>query len=496
MRVFSNVKWPTRGVLETCSRKNPKAPLPALEWFLLAVFGAALAFQLLAPPIVGLADNGDFSRVASSLGIFPPEDLGDRAFFEWIVPRYRFDADRIWIHGLCCYSSQTALALIALPVGLATAPPGRFDLRATGLVNGLALVGAVALLLFALRPLSLFRRGIAGLLLVVAFSDVGYVSFLNSFYTEPAALVFFLAALALALLLARTPNPPAWLAGAFFLASALLTTSRPQNAPLGFFLAVLGWRITGYDDAPRRRFVLLAAGLLGVVSFAYSRSTSSLLERMYHFNAVFRVLLPDSPEPHRDLAALGLPAHFARWIDVPGFSPQAPVNDAAFLRAFDHVGYGRLALFYAERPARLWKQLDRAAAEAFEMRPDGVGNFAEETGAPPFAVSGSFSAWSRAKARFLPGRVGFLALYFLGSLAAAIHLRGKATRTATRRIAEIWLALVFIAAFQFAVASVVTGATSRRSFFFFNAVFDVTLIVLLVRISDLRRDRAPATERS
>jgi hypothetical protein len=477
---------------------NPTVPgkrRNRLEAVLLALFGAVLAFQLLAPPIVGLADNGDFSRVASPLGIFPPEDLGDRAFFEWIVPRYRFDADRIWIHGLCCYSSQTALALAALPVGLAAAPPGRFDLRATGLVNGLALVGAVALLLFALRPLSLFRRGIAGLLLVVAFSDVGYVSFLNSFYTEPAALVFFLAALALALLLAWTPNPPVWLAGAFFLASALLATSRPQNAPLGLFLAVLGWRIVRYDDTPRRRRVALAAVLLAVASFAYSRTTSSLLGRIYRFNAVFRVLLPDSPEPRRDLAALGLPPHLARWIDVPAFSPQAPVNDAAFQRAFDHVGYGRLALFYASRPARLWKQLDRGASEAFEMRPDGVGNFAEETGAPPFAVSGSFSAWSRAKARFLPPRAGFLALYFLGSVCAGIQLRRKATSAGTRRVAEIWIALVLIASFQFAVASMITGATSRRSFFFFNAVFDVTLIALVVRIFDLRRRRAPTTDR-
>jgi len=478
---------------------NPTVPAARRNWIeaiLLALFGAALAFQLLVPPIVGLADNGDFSRVASPLGIFPPEELGDRAFFAWIVPQYRFDPGRIWIHGLCCYSSQTALALAALPVGLVAAPPRRFDLRATGLVNGLALAGALALLLLALQPLSLIPRGLAGLLLVAAFTDVGYVSLLNSFYTEPAALVFFLATLALALLLARSPNPPVWLAGAFFLASALLATSRPQNAPLGFFLAVLGWRIARYDDTRRRRLVLFAAVLLGAASFAYSRNTSPLLKRIYQFSAVFRTLLPDSPEPQRDLAALGLPPQFARWIDVPGFSPQAPVNDPAFQRAFAHVGYGRLALFYAARPARLWRALDRGAAEAFEMRPDGVGNFAQATGAPPFAVSGSFSAWSRAKAKLLPGRVGFLALYFLGSLAAAIHLRRNAAGAAIRGVAEIWIALLFIAAFQFAVACVMTGATSRRSFFFFNAAFDVTLIALAVRISALRPPLAPAAGRS
>ena len=91
----------------------PSARSGYLDGVLLLLFGLALAIQLFVPPIVGLADNGDFSRVASPLGIFPPEELGDSAFFSWIVPQYRFDPHRIWLHGLCCYSSQTALAIAA-----------------------------------------------------------------------------------------------------------------------------------------------------------------------------------------------------------------------------------------------------------------------------------------------------------------------------------------------------------------------------------------------
>ena len=91
--------------------RNPTVPVGRaryLEVILLALLGAALAFQLLVPPIVRLADNGDFSRVAGPLGVFPPEELGDRAFFSWIIPEYRSDRSRIWIRGLCCYSTQTA----------------------------------------------------------------------------------------------------------------------------------------------------------------------------------------------------------------------------------------------------------------------------------------------------------------------------------------------------------------------------------------------------
>jgi hypothetical protein len=465
----------------------PVARRSYLDGVLLALFAAALAIQLFVPPIVGLADNGDFSRVAGPLGIFPPEELGDSAFFSWIVPQYRFDRHRIWLHGLCCYSSQTGLAIAALPIGLAASPPGRFDLRATGFVNGLALLVAVALLLLELRPLPASLRILGGLLLVVAFSDVTYVSLLNSFYTEPAALIFLFTALALALRLARTPDPPTWLVAGFFLVSALFATSRPQNALLGFFLAVLGWRVVHYDDSARRqrRLVALAALALCVASLAYSRSTSPLLRRTFLFNAVFRQLLPNSPDPRGDLATLGLPSDYARFVGVSAFSPDSPVQDPDFQRVFGKVPYGTLAAFYAARPARIRHALALGAGEAFEMRPLGVGNFAQATGKPARTTSESFSAWSRTKARLAPGRVGFVLAWGIVSLAAAIHLRWKGTTRALRATGEIWIALVLVAGFLFAVPSIMTGAESRRSFFLFNALFDLSLIVLTLRIAAL-----------
>ena len=484
---------------------NPTVPVAQarfFEWILLALFAAALAFQLLVPPIVGLADNGDFSRIAGPLGVFPPEDLGGAAFFSWIVPQYRFDPTRIWLHGLCCYSSQTLLAISSLPVGLALSPPGRFDLRATGIVNGLALLGAVGWLLYSLRPLPFGLRILGGLLLVAVFSDVTYVSLLNSFYTEPAALVFLLAALALALLLARTPNPPPWLAAGFFLVSALFATSRPQNALLGFFLAFLGWRLVRYEGkgrASRRRLVLLAALVLCVFSLAYSRSTPRPLRRIYLFNAVFRVLLPNSPDPRDDLAHLGLSPDLVRLVGLSGFSPQAPVEDERFQRVFGKVSYRTLAAFYAVRPARVWRAFERGAREAFETRPSGLGNYARESGKPAGSLSRSFSAWSRAKAWLVPRRLWFVIAYLFLNLIAAVHLRWKAGTRALSAAGEIWIALVLLAAFQFAVASVMTGAESRRSFFLFNAVFDLTAGALCLRITSLSRDvrrAGPASERA
>jgi hypothetical protein len=453
------------------------------EVALLALAGAALAFQLLLPPIVGLANNGDFSRVAEPLGIFPPEEIGAAAYFDWVVPQYRFDTSRLWFHGLCCYSSQTLFVILAVPVGVLISPPGGFDLRAIGIVNVLGFLAATWLLVLASRPLHPAPRAAAGLLFVHAFTDVSYATYFNSLYTEPAALIFFLASLALALLIAERPAPSGWLIAGFFLSAALLSTSRPQNALLGIPLAILGMRLAWPDHARSRRFLVTAAALtVCVVSVWYFRSTPGPLGRIHLYNAVFRELLPASDDPKRDLSELGLPPELARLAGGSGFSSTAPIADPRFRDMFyARVGYGKLARFYLSHPKKLWMAIERTAAHAFEIRPLRIGNYTRSAGKFAGARSGSFDLWSRAKERFAPTHPAFVIGYLAVNLAAAIAVRASARDRAAAGAAEIWIVVVLVAAFQFSVSAVMEHE-SRRSLFLFNASCDVLFLALTTRI--------------
>jgi hypothetical protein len=441
-----------------------------------------VGWQLFVPPIVGLADNGDFSRVAEPLGIFPPPEIGNAAFLDWIVPQYRFDPKRIWFHGLCCYSSETVFGILSLPVALLISPPGRFDLRAIGIVNLLGFLVAFRLLLSALRPLPPALSISGGLLLLGMFTDVAYVSYFNSFYTEPAALIFFLASLGLALLLARRPDPPPWLPAGFFLCAALFATSRPQNALLGLLLALLGVRLSWRDrDRSRRRLVVAAAVAVSLVSLWYFRSTPGPLGRIDLYNAVFRELLTNSADPKRDLVELGLSPVLDRLVGTTGFSPNAPIAEAGFQRDFfDRIGYGKLARFYAARPGRVWKALERSASHAFEVRPLHIGNSARETGRPARSRTGSFAIWSRAKELLVPARLWFVIAFLLGNLVAALALRLRARNRSVRLAGEIWIAVVLVAAFQFSVSAVMDHE-SRRSLFLFNVASDLLFAALCLR---------------
>jgi len=475
---------------------SPQVVSRFAEIAFLVLVAALLSVQLFVSPIVGVANNGDFSRVMEPLGIVPPAEIGPAAYFDWVVPRYRFDISRVWLHGLCCYSSSTVLAVLAVPVGFLISPPGDLDVRAIGIVNVLGFLAATCLLVLASRPLSPAARLVAGLLYVAAFTDVSYATYFNSFYTEPAALMFFLSSLGFALLLAERRSPSFWLISGFFVSAALLSTSRPQNALLGIPLGLLGARLLWNDRRRSRRALAAAAAVaLSAVSLAYLRSTPRPLGRIHLYNAVFRELLAGSDDPARDLSELGLPPQFSRLAGDSGFSSAAPIADPRFRDVFDaRAGYGRLARFYLAHPKRLWTALERSAEHAFDIRPLHIGNYAREAGRSPAARSESFDLWSRAKEGFVPARPWFVIGFLAINLAATITLHASARDRTGAAAAEIWTAVVFVASFEFSISAVL-DRESRRSLFLFNASCDLLFVGLASWIAAQTGARSKARSR-
>ena len=119
------------------------------------------------------------------------------------------------------------------------------------------------------------------------------------------------------------------------------------------------------------------------------------------------------------------------------------------------------------------------------MRPLRIGNYARENGRPAGSLNESFAVWSRAKERLAPARLWFVIAYLFANLIAALALRLRARERAIRRSAEIWIAVVLVAAFQFSVSAVMDHE-SRRSLFLFNAAFDILFIVLCLAAASLR----------
>jgi hypothetical protein len=191
--------------------------------------------------------------------------------------------------------------------------------------------------------------------------------------------------------------------------------------------------------------------------------------------------LTNTADPKRDLVELKLPPELDRFVGTTGFSPNAPIAEAGFQKDFfDRIGYGKLARFYAARPGRVWRALERRASHAFEMRPSNVGNLARETGRPARSRTGSCAIWSRAKELLVPARLWFVIAYLIVNLIAALELRLRARKRSVRLAGEIWIVVALVAAFQFSVAALMDHE-SRRSLFLFNAASDLLFAALCLR---------------
>ena len=156
------------------------------EWIAFFLFAAIVSYQLFVPPVVGLANNGDFAKV---LGIFdlaaPVENE-----YKFLSTTYSFDPKHHSWFGFI--SSEHLLAAAAILLNVPFSKDGALDIRVVGVAHAALYLFAFYLLLPLLRGLSaISRAALCGLLLLI-FGDVMYVSWLNTFYMDTAALLFLM----------------------------------------------------------------------------------------------------------------------------------------------------------------------------------------------------------------------------------------------------------------------------------------------------------------
>ncbi|MCM2254033.1 MAG: hypothetical protein NDJ94_00040 [Vicinamibacteria bacterium] len=470
----------------------------------LAIAAAIYGYQLFVPPIVGMTDTGDFHRSLAPAGLayprgwgFEQRRAGFNRHFDLVEPRYvnRTGQERDDIY----VASEVLLLHVARGVNAVLAKRGTFDITSAGLVHAAAMLAGLGLVFSAAgRLLSPPAHVVLLASTVFVFTDVGYAAWFNSLYGEPGSLVFLALCLGIGLQAAIAPRPGRWIA-AFVLSAALFATAKAQNLGLVLPLAMLALRLA--TPAPRRARFALALGvaaLLALAPLVYSVTPPRDLRRTGLYQTVFTGLLYSSPDPFADLAALGLPQEYARYIGIDYWAdPRSPREDPEFHATyFPKVNLGKIALYYATHPDRLASMLRTGGTRAFFLRYGYIGNFASGAGMPPLAHSEAFAFWTHwherlpANLTFLAGALGFATWRLL---AAARRADGS---PAMRRAAEVLLLLPAVAVLQFGTVMLGEGPwTANRQLFLMNAAFDALLLLgpvaLVARFS--RRYGFPAS---
>jgi hypothetical protein len=439
------------------------------------VAAGLVAAQLFVDPIVGLADNGDFSRVMKPVGLTYLTDRPEERYWGWSLKNFGVEGRREMQAETPL--SEFLLAKAAASLDRLRAPRGPFDIRALGAMHLALLLAFLVLVAAACKDLGVMPRWIALGLAVFFFTDVGYVAPFNSLYGQVASLLFFLLAAGIAAVGIRRGRLDGAALLAYFACSALFVVSKPQECLHGPILAVLGVclaRVPGRRLA-REPSAWLGLALCAVALWSYSVIPRRAVREVGLYHSVFMELLRTSPDPAQDLAAMGLDVNLGRHVGVTAYAPDAPLAVPAFRAAFfERFGYADLVRFYLAHPQRLVERLRRAGRRAFALRPGNLGNFEQASGLPAGARSRRFDTWSAA--RLFLGRGGlFWIVALLGvNLAAALRAGGQSRRL----LRDGLIALCAMAALEFGVCAMADFLDDvSRHLYVFQAMWDLLLII-------------------
>jgi len=458
----------------------------------LLLAAAILSWQLLIPPIVGLANNGDFDRVMGWAGLDYVSDSGKDNFVSWMLPEFRI-VPFAW-RPSSYLSSETPVAAVAVLAARVFSRGAIFDVRVLGGLHILLLLIAIGTIVGACRDLSPASQWVVGGLLVFFFTDVGYAAVLNSLYSQTASFLFLMLTAATAAVAIRRDRLDGWLLFAYFTCAALFVCAKPQESLQGPLLAVFGLRLAGVRSErwTRQPALWLALGLC-LVCLAYYARTPDWLRPQTLYNSLFRELLANSPDPARDLAELGLDPGLVKYINGDPYRPESPLHDPVFTAKFTRdFNYGALLGFYLSHPRRFASLLGRGAHSAFHLRALVLGNFPKARGLPPRTMTTRFGWWSSLRLKLTGGAALWLGVLFLGNLAlAGIGYRRAAHRGRLFREGVALLVLMSGVEFLVCVLGEELGDLARH-LFVFHALCDL-LIVLDVAWLTERFARRPVS---
>jgi len=454
----------------------------------LVLFSAAaiLAWQLLLPPVVGLANNGDFHKVIGGFSLAAPAE--DEYKFAPIL--YTFDPSHYFI--TVFYSTEELLVATAIALNTLVSKTGTFDLRFIGLVHGALYLAALWLALPLLRRLGDRARVFCAALLLLVFGDVLYVSALNSFYMDASALVFFLlTTVSLCRVLAwRRRADTLW----FLLFALCFICSKAQHAPLGLLIALMiAIQPSVFLPGLNKWWRLTAIGTL-IVAVAFAVNAAPREYRATPlFSQIFYGILPRSHNPSRDFKTLGLDDTYKKYIGMHAYSEGTPLPDPDFDRAFlQQVSSARLLWLYTRSPALTYSLLRDGLSDAGHQRAR-MGNFDRGAGLPPSAESQSFALWSGLKAKVFDGRGDWYLVYALalGATFSALLFAKRTQLPPGASMAGLALTLMMLA--EMCIDILGDPVDSVRHAFVFIAINDIVLIAFVILFCALWRSGRSVT---
>jgi hypothetical protein len=442
-----------------------------LAWIVVAVAAAILTWQLFIPPIIGLADQGDFARILGRFG-YAAEDRS--ATIAFVAPKY-VQAPDSRRPGWEQPSTEYLFVACAILLNKVISRDGTLDIVVIGVVHVLAFLAAFARLLMVTKQYRVSPYlWIAGLILV---TDVGYAAYWNSFYAEPASCIFFLLLAAESIAMCNSQQVSSRQIALWSLWAILWIMAKAQNAPLGvlltFFSVHLWWWT---NERATRRLAILGSVLIGAATVVNIMTIPVGVQFADSYNQMFLAILPESGNPSADLKAWGLDTKLVKYSGTGAWSPGSGLPEMVANGLIENkITHAAIAEFYFRHPARIWRHARNLLPIAFSLRPEWCGNFERSAGRVAGARSSAFTLWSSFHEQVLR-RIGrpILILFFISPAIAAIAWIRSPER---RRQIELLAVLSAGCLTAFLTAALGDAWDNVKHLFLFNLMLDACLIL-------------------
>ncbi|MBV8903792.1 MAG: hypothetical protein JOZ22_09155, partial [Acidobacteriia bacterium] len=296
---------------------------------LVVLTGAIIGYQLFIPPIVGLADQGDFVRLIGRFG-YGQDPPSPRWKYVYVPPKFVPTNFRVreWEQP----TSEYLFVGIALLLNRVVSKDGSLSILLIGSVHALFFLLIYARLLRVTQDFEGHRWLWVAATLVL--TDVGYVAYWNSFYREPASLLFALALLAQTIAICRSEYPSTAAIVRWVIWSVLFVTAKEQNTALALLLVIFLLRLRTWSACRRCRRVAVLGVLLILTSGVLNVVTSPLPEHQAAaYNVLFLSILPESGNPSADLQWFGLSPRLAEYSGKNTWSVNTGFNDPELQRS-------------------------------------------------------------------------------------------------------------------------------------------------------------------
>lgn len=428
--------------------------------------------------MVGLASNGDFERLMHWGKFEYVTTDSNEKYFNWVNRDFRITQSP-WLAWRGFGSSEAIFIKLSAIIGDWLIRGDGFDLRVIGLIHLLAFGAALWLLgqgwRVAMRSSPLYL--LPGILLI--FCDVGYTAYFNSFYSEPASLIFLLAMVGSGLAITPLEHRRLGLV-LFFLSTGLFIAAKPQNFALIPPLLLFCARLFQLYRKRHQRMVTAAFALSLVAAPVALNLIAPWYTNNGRYQSTFYGILKDSPDPAADLRDLGLDPKFAVLAGTTIFHTNLPldIKSQEFERQFyGRINHFKIAKFYLTHPGRLLTKLQITAQNGFQLRLN-LGNYEKSTGLPARTESHRWSVWSDFKQTYWPKSLWFFAGYCL--LLAALLLKGyRRSSLPERTLRDFCLMLWMMMLAAFITPILGDGESDLvKHLFLFNALFDLSMLML------------------